>query len=90
MHPIQAIKYWRYSDKHTKGLLYHAQILNWLKRALPEVANSELMTPDKISTQLTNYKAKLQRQLGDPSHRQTWLEELADAQAKERKTTTTK
>jgi len=45
------------------------------------------MTPDKISTQLANYKAKLQQQLGDPNHRQTWLEELMDAQAKERKTT---
>jgi len=83
---IQTIKYWWYSDKCAKGLLYHTRILHQLKRALPKVANSELMTPDKISTQLVHYKVKLQQQLGDLNCRQTWLEELMDAQAKERKT----
>jgi len=87
---IQVIKYWRYSDKQAKGQPYHARILHQLKRALPEVTNSEPMTPDEISTQLANYKAKLRQQLGDPKWWQAWLEDLVDAQAKERKTTTKK
>ncbi len=47
----------------------------------------ELMTLGEIDSQLTNNKAKLLQQLGDPNRRQTWLEDLADAQAQARGTT---
>jgi len=70
------------------GQPYHARILYRLKKALPTIPNSEQMTQDDIQSQLTNYKVQLCQQLGCPNQQQTWLEELAKAQAKARGTTT--
>jgi len=83
---IQTIKYWRYLWKQVKGQPYHARILYCLKQAL-EMPNLENMTQEEIQYQLMNYKAQLQRQLGDPNCRQTWLKDLAMAQAKAHGTT---
>jgi len=87
MHFIQTIKYWQYSWKQAKGQLYHAWILYHLKQALPEIPNSEHMTQEAIQYHLTKYKAQLQRQLGDPNCRQTWLKDIAKAQAEAQGTT---
>jgi len=55
-------------------------ILGQLRRALPELPNSENMLETEINEQLAKNKELLCRQLGDPNRHQTWLEELAEAQ----------
>jgi len=45
------------------------------------------MTQEEINSQLANNKAKLWCQMGDPNRHQTWLEDLADAQAQAHGTT---
>jgi len=44
------------------------------------------MPENEIKEQLGKYKERVRQQLGDPNRRQTWLEELAEAQAKDCKT----
>jgi len=72
--------------QQAEGKPYHAQILYHLQQALATL-HSEHMTADKVQTQLTKYKSQLRQQIGNPNCRQTWLKDLADAQAKERGTT---
>jgi len=43
-----------------------------------------------LENNLLKKKAELRQQLGDPNWRQTWLEELAEAQAQKQKTTAKK
>jgi len=69
------------------GQPYHARILHQLKNEMPATPNSELMMPNKIQEQLAKQKTQLQCQLGNPNRCQTWLEDLAEAQAQARGTT---
>ena len=87
---IQEIKYWRYAMKRAKGQSYHARILFRIRKALPQLGDASTLLTEVLKNNLLKRKAELRKQLGDPNWQQTWLEELAEAQAQAQKTTAKK
>jgi len=64
-----------------KGQPYHARILFRITKALPQLGDASTLLTEVLENNLLKKKAELRQQLGDPNWRQTWLEELAEAQA---------